>query len=634
MTRSEAAPIDAERAADVHELPEGDSVRQGTVSTALAQIVTVVSSTFVGSIVSHALGPAGKGAVTAIRTLFQMLLQFGGLGIVRASHVVLGKGRCSLEAATGTFTLLFLLGMSGAIGAVALLLFVGAPWLERMLSVELSSNPDLAWRQGDYSGHTPLLLLAVLTLIGGLSHVLRGILQGLAKLAWMNLAGIAGALLSLAGLAVLAALGELTIARAIWVLIAVQGLQAILALRWLTALLRERVRIDAALVRHTLSFGFPLWIGEVGRFLFIRVDLLIVGASLGNAELGPYSVGYALMEMAWFFPRALGVASYRRITGADAERGLELTREVTQLSFVTACIGCLLIAALSWPLTRVLYGADFLVAVPIFFLLVPGALARASVSWYETYLQGTLGRPAWDTALQLIGGAMKIAFSLLLVMGLELGVYGVAIGASLANVCFTVLIVAFMTRVTGRGARWLWYPERRAWIVAFDRIERLVLAARRRLAKLRPHGDAGAPALHVLIAEAGDPFAERCAEHLAAEGLRIHQHRLERGSPRALLRSLPSTRPGTVLIAFGPSAGERALRAAQLLPGLRVILVRDEEHAVAPRRLLAEAREQNLLSAASLLLYRDPALAERLERTERLAPQRMRWLSGPEDLVR
>ena len=477
-----------------HALPEGDSVRRGTVSTAVAQSVALVSATFVGSIVSHALGPAGKGALTAIRTLFQMLLQFGGLGLVRASHIVLGKERCTLAAATGTFTLLFLIGMGLAVLVTLGMLTIGAPWLENMLSVAGEDGAAPGERLASYSGQTPLILLAVLTFVGGLSHVLRGLLQGVARLGWMNLAAIVASVLSLVLLGLLAAFGELTLVRAVAVLIFVNLLQALMALRWLLSLLPERPSLDWGLARGTFRLGMPLWIGEVGRFLFVRVDLLIVGASLGTAELGPYSVGYALMEMAWFFPRALGVASYRGITGADAERGLELTRRVNQLSAVSAILGSLLIGAAAWPFVRILYGVDFLGAVPIFFVLVPGVLIRAGVSWYESFLQGTLAKPAWDTALQLLGGAMKIGYSLLLLHVWQLGVLGVALGATLANASYAVLLVLFMARLTGHSVRWLAVPERAAWVTVFDRVGRARVELVRRLLRLRPHGDASASA--------------------------------------------------------------------------------------------------------------------------------------------
>jgi O-antigen/teichoic acid export membrane protein len=609
-----------------HSLPIGDSVRRGAVTTAVAQAVTLFASTFVGAIVSHALGPAGKGAITAIRTLFQMLLQFGGFGVVRASHVVLSKEQCTLGTAILTFSGLFVGGMLLAVLVLLGFHLAGATWLERMLSVELVDDPVMAERLESYSGTTPFVLLAILTMIGGISHILRGVLQGLAKLSWMNIAGIAGSLLSLLSLFVLAMLGELTIVRGVLVLIAVNVLQVLLAGRWLLLLLKDRLRFDLGLVRSTLVLGMPLWIGEIGRFLFMRVDLLIVGASLGNAELGPYSVGYALMEMVWFFPRALGVASFRRIAGAEREEGLEMTREITQLSAVSACIGAIVIGIMAWPMTRVLYGVDFLAAVPIFFVLLPGALARSAVSWYEIYIQGTLRKPSWDTALQLCGGAMKIVFSLLVVYWLELGVYGVAIGSTLANISFSVLLVIFMAKITGRPMRWLCVPDREAWLLAFERLYQLWLKVAARLLRVRAHGDREAAPLHLVLGSMENPLAGAVGSSLEESGFSVQRLEVSgRGlrAARRLLAGAGSTRPGTVLLACGAEEARAALVAAQLLGGLRVLIVRADAGRAGATRLLGEARDALLQRGCSVFFCSDEGLAADLRERFGFADERI-----------
>ncbi|PIE24478.1 MAG: hypothetical protein CSA62_04155 [Planctomycetota bacterium] len=613
-------------------LPEGDSIRQGAVSTAVAQSVTLVCGTFVGAIVSQALGPVGKGALTAIRTLFQMLLQFGGLGLVRASHIVLGKERCSLAAAAGTFPLLFLMGMVLAVLVTVSILAVGAPWLENMLSVAGEGSGPLEGRLASYSGHTPILLLGLLTCAGGLAHVLRGLLQGIAKISWMNTTAIVASLGSVLFLGLLATMGELTLVRAVWVLILANLLQAIMALRWLLSLLHEKPILDWGLALSTLRFGVPLWIGEIGRFLFIRVDLLIVGASLGNAELGPYSVAYALMEMSWFFPRALGVASYRGITGADAEGGLAMTRQVNQLSAVAATLGSVLIGLGAWPFVRVLYGVDFLGAVAIYFVLIPGALVRAGVGCYESFLQGTLAKPAWDTAMQLLGCVLKIGYSLLFLHVWQLGIFGVALGSTLANLSYSLLLVLFMSRLTGRSLAWLALPERAAWVTAFDRLLQVRSELQRRLWRLRSHGDPEAPKLHVVLSEKGDERTAQVLDMLAENSLAAQGFEELGLGPRSLLAALRSSCPGTVLIALGGRAGELALDTAQLLPGLRVLLV--DQGGGSPRRkgLLAEANEQRRMRGASMFFVEDDRQRQQLLETPGIEARRC-WVYGEGQLA-
>jgi hypothetical protein len=233
--------------------------------------------------------------------------------------------------------------------------------------------------------------------------------------------------------------------------------------------------------------------------------------------------------------------------GAEREEGLEMTREITQLSAVSACIGAIVIGIMAWPMTRVLYGVDFLAAVPIFFVLLPGALARSAVSWYEIYIQGTLRKPSWDTALQLCGGAMKIVFSLLVVYWLELGVYGVAIGSTLANISFSVLLVIFMAKITGRPMRWLCVPDREAWLLAFERLYQLWLKVAARLLRVRAHGDREAAPLHLVLGSMENPLAGAVGSSLEESGFSVQRLEVSgRGlrAARRLLAGAGSTRPG------------------------------------------------------------------------------------------
>ncbi len=622
------------------ELPEGEGIQEGAVSTAMAQAFQILSSILIGSIVGRSLGPVGKGALTAMRTLAQMLLQFGGMGVVRSSLYLLGKRRCSLRQATGTFVPLFVIGMLLGCLVTSLLYALDVEEVRRMLSATDPEHPDLVVLEPG----TGLLLFWILALAMGLSHVLRGLLQGLARLRWINRAEILGGLSTLLGLCILALAGQLTVQRAIVVTIVSQLLLVALAWKWLRSIQVGRSTFHLGTLRASARYGIPVWFGEITRFLFVRVDLVIVAGVLGPAELGPYSVAYALMEMIFFAPRALGIASYRQITGSTDEEGLELNRKIAHASIFGASFATLGLAIFAWPFTYILYGPPFLSAIPLFFILLPGAWLRSGLCWYESYIHGTRGKPLVDTALQATGSILKVGLSFLFLEGMQLGSSGVALAASVSNALQVLLVVWTTHKLSGRSMRYLCIPERSTLVrvlrQGFELVSKfLSFFVRRRLLP----GEVDRSRMLVLVspeaAEAQKQFLVAlldCSRRkgIGAECLVLGNAAVAgfsalgaKGGPFGLrIVKYLSTRPELRRIhALGAGASSAALCASHLVPSLRVMVGPDRGLAAGPLKALAEAWQGYLLDAAAECIAVSKESAERMRDLELLAEERVQF---------
>jgi len=439
-------PADAENEHARVDLPESESVVSGAVLTALAQGMTLVSAILLGAIVGRTLGPEGKGALSAIRQLFTVILDSGSLGVVRASHFFLGKRRHALGAVIGSYSLVFFSGLTLAASVVVVLTVLR---FEPMLT--MLSGADLKPEVG-------LPLLLALTLVGGGYFLYRGLLQGLAQFRAMNVPQIAVTSCQLLATGLLALLGELTVVRAILVLIAVQTLGALMAGRSLVRQGPVRPSISRRVAGEAIRYGRPLWLVEVTGLLLVRTDILIVGGVFGAAELGSFSVAAALAELLWFAPQVIWVSTFRRIAEREKQEGIELTQTITYLSIIVTIAASIALGIAAYPFVRILYGVEFLSAVPLFFVLLPGYAAQAALGQYSIYLVGSLGRPTVDVAVTGSCAVLKLLLAFVFIRWVGLGVWGVALATTLAFTVEALSRVLVVRAVSGRSLRELCVP--------------------------------------------------------------------------------------------------------------------------------------------------------------------------------
>ena len=437
------------------ELPEAESVRSGALLTAAAQGMTLLTAILLGAIVGRFLGPEGKGAFTAIRQLFIVMLEGGSLGVVRASHYFLGKRRHALGAVIGTYSLVFFAGL-GLSAAVVVLL------------TTLRFEPILAMLSGgDLTPEVGLPLLLVLTFFAGAYFFLRGLLQGLARFRDMHIPQIVVTSCQLLATGTLMLLGELTVVRAVLVLIVVQALGALMTGRSLMRRGPVDLSISRQVAGEVIRYGRPLWFVDVMGLLLVRTDILIVAGLFGMAELGAYSVAAALAELLWFAPQVIWVSTFRRIAERDGGEGIELTRNITHVSIIVTIVSSIGLSILCYPFVRVLYGIEFLPAVPLFFVLLPGYAAQAALGQYSIYLLGSLGRPKLDSAVTGGSAVFKLLLVFVFIHWMGMGVWGVALAATLAF-CVEAFSRVIMVRAlsgrsfwdlcvpTGQSIRMLW----------------------------------------------------------------------------------------------------------------------------------------------------------------------------------
>jgi O-antigen/teichoic acid export membrane protein len=343
------------------------SVATGTAHILGLSITQYLLGFVSSAIVTRALGPAGRGAYYLPILAATTAIAVGKLGVDQANVFLYGTSGISqqrLAAQNG----LIALGCGVLLGALLPLLPVVAPHT-------FAATP-VAW-----------LLIAAVTIPLGLHSQLTGPLWALAgQVRRQYAAGVAAGVVQVIVALGLFGTGRLTITAAL--LLSLAGSVVVWAVI-AAPLLDERrswLAWDRPLLQATLRSALVLHLGMTLFFLHLRVDMFMVGAWLGAAPLGQYSIAVTLAETLMLATDAVAVAvlpGQMTNTLADAAvRALRAARANALLGTVLACTA----AIVSGPAIRLVYGAAYTPAVWPMIVLLPGVVVMG--------MQRVCGAPA------------------------------------------------------------------------------------------------------------------------------------------------------------------------------------------------------------------------------------------------
>ncbi|MPQ97913.1 oligosaccharide flippase family protein [Modestobacter sp. I12A-02628] len=388
-------------------------------------LLVPVVGVFTAPILAQALGVAGRGEAAAAMAPNALVVAVATLGLPEALTYHLAR-RPQVTARA----LLFTAVISALVG---LLCLVGTFFLSDYLS---GGNADLA----------DLVILgtafAVPTL---LVNLLRGAASG--RQMWRAVAAerVVNSVLRLTGIAVLAALGALTVERAVLVMCVAPLVAGVAYWRLFTpspqppATGGRQERVE----RQLMSFGSRIWLGSVASILTGRLSQLLVTPLSNVEQLGLLVVAITISDVPFIVATAIrdvmfGVDSH----SADAERLARTSRAATLVCLVGSAV--LAVTLPSW--IGVLFGREFASAAPVTVILlaaavvnVPGLIAGAGLSAW--------GRPGLRSLGLVVALLTNLALFLLLVP-----TYG-AMGAGWAALISGLAVSTYAVVATSRVLR-------------------------------------------------------------------------------------------------------------------------------------------------------------------------------------
>ena len=394
-------------------------VGRSIAQTAGFNVAATAAAGLGGIILARAVGPTVRGEYAAITAWFGIVLLVGGMGQPGALcfHVARDPLRAREYVATSRAMML----TTGTVVLVSGMLL--APVLAHgVAAVSL--------------GYRIAFGASIMAFVGA-SYTFS--LQARDLRRW-NVVRVSQPVLSLIAIGVLWRLRLLTLDKALIVLSGTMLLQ----LGWAYVSCRRTGLVPghahAALVRPLAAYGAAQILASSPVALNAQLDQLVLSQAVPPADLGRYAIAVSLTLLPMPFVSAIGNVAFPRL--ASQARATAATQRMQRLAVLgsaglaTAMLAPL--AAVAYWLVPLVFGAGYRGAVPLLWILSPGAVFLACGQVTCDLLRGR-NRPifvAWAQGLAAVF-TIVLLFALLPVVGVASAAiastvaYGVALGAML-----------------------------------------------------------------------------------------------------------------------------------------------------------------------------------------------------------
>jgi O-antigen/teichoic acid export membrane protein len=424
------------------------------------RLVQVLLTAGIGMVVARGLGPTGQGhySLTLALVMLAAAVFNGGTGLaavplLRAGDVTLARvlraQQIWILLATGGLALLFLVGGQSGLAA----------W----------TRVQLGWNFPAAFGWA----LAVVALLS--TEILIYDLLALGRLVMGPLVNLGRAALHMLLLVCLLWLQRFALDQAILVYALAQSGAALFLAGWLgrrslrrTGMVATAVHGDSPAevfprpgpgpsrpIHQTgLRLGTLLlrkgWLGQfsaVASLLHLRLDLALVTAFWGAAEVGIYSVAVQVGELLWLLPGALSPL----LVYASAGRGNATDRDALAARAVRIGLGAtaaiaLPLGVLAGPLLTFFFGAEYAASAPALRALLPGIVAFAPGAVLAGDFIGR-GHPVWNAQASLATVVANLAVGFYLIP--RWGAVGASWASTLAYTVGAGVMIMRFRRTTG-----------------------------------------------------------------------------------------------------------------------------------------------------------------------------------------
>jgi O-antigen/teichoic acid export membrane protein len=382
-----------------------------------ASIAILILNVGTGLLTARLLGPDGRGELAAIVMWPALAASLFTLGLPRAITYNLARQRAHESC-------LVLVGLLASLGVSLIAVLLGA----LLIPLWLGEYPPRIVEMAQWA----MLVTPAITLLWSIN----GVLQARAEFKPYNRNRYLPPLLTLIGLAGLAAFGVLSPVTAALVALGSPLPPLVLNLAWIVRTHRSGFSGPVQSLRRLLSYGLRSYGMDVAGVLSKEIDRVILVGLVGPAALGIYVVARSLSDVLRALPDAVVTVLFPKASSLDAKEAVPLLVCAAVISTGIAGLLALALAVAGPVFLGLLYGEAFIPAVgPFRILLVDSVLI--GFGWIVVQAFMACGKPGVVTAALLLGLAVTIPCMFLLVPALGIS------GAALALLISTIVRLAF-----------------------------------------------------------------------------------------------------------------------------------------------------------------------------------------------
>jgi O-antigen/teichoic acid export membrane protein len=292
----------------------------------------------------------------------------------------------------------------------------------------------------------PLLILALVSIPFGLAYLLfQNLLIGIQDIRSYNRIEVGNRLLALVLMVGVISLDVENVET----LFSTNLIALLFSFVWCFRQLKYRftstLSLSFALFKSHIRYGLKAYVAALFAFIVLRVDLLIIQYILGAEQAGFYSIAVSMSDLIFLIPTVIGTILFPKLSSMhNNEEKWVYTRKVIWRIGVGVIFLSFLIIVFSKPLICILYGKDFLPAVPALVWLTPGIVMLSMNTIFMNYFAST-GMPRITVYSPALAALLNIGLNIQFIP-----VFGI-VGASWASdIAYGVMLMASLLFLKGR----------------------------------------------------------------------------------------------------------------------------------------------------------------------------------------
>lgn len=337
--------------------------------TMIAQFLIALFSFAFGIAVARLLGPSGKGLFAIVIMVVGIAQQLVNPSLHTANKYFVKKAAGSTKSLLANSIWWSVFTAPVAIGGI-LLVFHQAP----------------GWFPGVPASLIWTALPAVPAVVAGL--LLFNLAMGLERFVYYNVVDLLYRVFML----VMAVLLLAVLGRGVHSLVATfsvgSWLVVLAMLFYFSRLKLLSCRPNFKLLKESLGYGRYWWLAGMAGFLLLRFDMLIINYYTGAEGAGWYSVAVGIADALLLLPIVIGTTLFPRIAALTREQGDVAFGRLIQTFIPLFLLATVAMVLLFRPFVRLLYGDEFLPAIPAFYALAPGIFFLGIERVYSASLGG------------------------------------------------------------------------------------------------------------------------------------------------------------------------------------------------------------------------------------------------------
>jgi O-antigen/teichoic acid export membrane protein len=404
---------------------------QAVARTAGFNVASTVAAGLGGVILARVVGPTVRGEYAAITAWFGVAVMVGGMG--QPAALCFYVARDPLRAREYVATSRAMMLTTGTLALTAGMLFA----------------PVLARGQADVIvGYRIAFGTAIVAFVGS-SYIFS--LQARDLHLW-NLARVSQPVLSLVAFGLLWRMHLLTLDSALFILLGTMLLQLAWAYRYCRHTGLAPGRAQVGLVRPLAAYGVAQIAALTPTSINAFLDQLVLSQTVPSADLGRYAIAVSLTSLPVPLVAAIGNVAFPRLASQRAvTNSTYRLQRLAVLGSAGIAMGMLVpLAVVAHWLVPLVFGVGYAAAVPLLWILTPGAVFLSCGQVVGDLLRGR-NRPivvAWAQGL-----AAVFTVVLLVVLLPFVGVFGAAIASTVAYGVALVAMLHFLWRNEDDGVR-------------------------------------------------------------------------------------------------------------------------------------------------------------------------------------